>query len=121
MANEGQTFSVSGSQTVRYGSGTAWITRTVSGGGTCSNTWFGSDPIVGIVKRCEVAAADSQWTVIAAEDQPFSVTGSRTVRYGSGTSWIARAVTGSGACTNAWFGSDPIVGVVKICAVATAP
>ena len=70
--------------------------------------------------RCEAAAADSLWTVIAAEDQSFSVTGTRTVRYGSGTSWIARAVTGSGACTNTWFGGDPIFGVVKVCAVSTA-
>ncbi|MCY7316456.1 MAG: S8 family peptidase [Rubrivivax sp.] len=120
VAGEGQAFNVSGTQTVRYGSGSNWITREVTGSGTCSNTGFGGDPIFGVVKRCEIAlAAGTTWTVIAAEGQAFSVSGTRTVRYGSGTSWSAQAVTGSGACTNTWFGNDPIYGVVKVCAVAS--
>lgn len=123
VASEGQTFTVTGTQTVRYGSGTSWITRVVTGGGTCSNSWFGNDPLVGVVKRCEVAvtAADTVWTVIATEGQAFNVSGTQTVRYGSGTRWITRTVTGGGSCTNAWFGNDPAYGVVKACAVASGP
>jgi hypothetical protein len=42
---------------VRYGSGTSWISRSVSGGGLCSNEFFGNDPLYGVVKRCEVASS----------------------------------------------------------------
>ena len=119
VASEGQTFNVAGTQTVRYGSGMNWIEREVTGSGSCSNAGFGGDPIFGAVKRCEVAlAVGTTWTVIAAEGQAFNVNGTRTVRYGNGANWITQAVTGSGACTNAWFGNDPIYGVVKVCAVA---
>jgi hypothetical protein len=55
IAGEGQGFTVSGTQTVRYGSGSSWITMSVSNGGSCSNAFFGDDPIYGVVKRCEVA------------------------------------------------------------------
>jgi serine protease len=56
IADEGQGFTVSGTQTVRYGSGSSWITLGVTGSGTCSNAFFGNDPIYGVVKRCEVAS-----------------------------------------------------------------
>ncbi|MFC3833524.1 hypothetical protein [Deinococcus rufus] len=52
---EGQKFSVDGTVSVRYGAGTAWRTRDVSGTGYCSSAWFGGDPAVGVAKRCEVA------------------------------------------------------------------
>ena len=122
IATENQTFTVSGTQTVRYGSGSSWIAMTVTGGGTCSNAFFGSDPLFGVVKECDVAASapTDGWTRIAVENQGFSVTGTQTVRYGSGSSWITRLVTGSGQCSNAWFGTDPLFGVVKECDVATA-
>ena len=58
LANEGQSFTVSGTQTVRYGSGSSWITLSVAGGGSCTNAFFGSDPIYGVVKECDVQAAD---------------------------------------------------------------
>ena len=121
IATEGQDFTVSGTQTVRYGTGSSWITRTVTGGGTCSNAWFGSDPAFGIVKECQVAGSASPgWTKIADENQNFTVSGTQTVRYGSGSSWLQRSVTGSGACSNAWFGADPLFGVVKECDVASS-
>ena len=68
-----------------------------------------------------MTAADTVWTVIATEGQAFNVSGTQTVRYGSGTRWITRTVTGGGSCTNAWFGNDPAYGVVKACAVASGP
>jgi serine protease len=122
IADEGQGFAVDGTQTVRYGSGSYWITRTVSGGGECSNAWFGTDPIVGVVKQCEVsgsAAPVAGWSQIASEGQTFSVGGTQVVRYGSGSAWITLAVTNGGACTNEFFGGDPLVGVVKHCDVST--
>ena len=120
IAGEGESFMVSGTQTVRYGSGSSWVTRTLTGGGVCSNEFFGNDPAYGVVKACQVAAAgaSTDWTRIAAEGQPFSVDGTRTVRYGSGSAWISTSVSGGGTCSNGFFGSDPLYGVVKECDVA---
>jgi RHS repeat-associated protein len=55
------------------------------------------------------------WTQIAVEGQSFTVSGTKTVRYGANSSWVQRQVTGAGECSNAWFGSDPIEGTVKRC------
>ncbi|MBC7957744.1 MAG: hypothetical protein H7Y33_17985 [Cytophagales bacterium] len=54
VANEWTTFTVTGTQHVRYGSGTTWIERDVSGTVPCTNAFFGRDPLVGITKRCEM-------------------------------------------------------------------
>ncbi|MEO6897480.1 MAG: S8 family peptidase [Caldimonas sp.] len=120
IADEGAGFTVSGTQTVRYGSGSSFISASVSSRGTCTNGFFGSDPIYGVVKECDVAgAAAPTWTAIANENETFGFSGTRTVRYGSGASWITLTVTGGGACSNAFFGSDPIYGVVKHCEVSS--
>ncbi|HEV7578297.1 MAG TPA: S8 family peptidase [Caldimonas sp.] len=123
IADEGQGFTVSGTQTVRYGSGSSWITMTIAGSGSCTNDFFGNDPIYGVVKECQVSATAPTpapgWTKIADEGQAFTVNGTQTVRYGSGSSWITLSVTGSGTCSNAFFGNDPIYGVVKRCEVAS--
>jgi len=55
IASEGQAFSVSGTQTVRYGAGSSWLTKSVNGSGQCSNTFFGGDPIYGTRKECQLA------------------------------------------------------------------
>src|SRR5262245_37649613 len=79
IATENSSFSVDGTQTVRYGSGDAWITKSVTGGGQCTNAFFGTDPAYGIVKACEVAAtAATGWTRIATEWESFSVSGTQT-------------------------------------------
>jgi hypothetical protein len=122
IADEWKPFQVSGTQTVRYGQGTTWIQRSVTTAGQCTNTFFGQDPLPGIVKRCEVLAAttpppDGVWTFIADEWQPFQVSGTQTVRYGQGTTWIQRSVTTAGQCTNTFFGQDPLPGIVKQCEV----
>jgi serine protease len=57
IADEGQAFTVSGTQTVRYGHAPYWITATVTGAGSCTNAFFATDPIVGTVKQCEVQAS----------------------------------------------------------------
>ena len=115
----GQAFTVSGTQTVRYGQAPYWITRTVTNGGSCTNAFFATDPIVGTVKQCEVQGS-AAWTRIAGEGQAFNVSGSQTVRYGSGSAWLTRTVIDYGECTNSFFGSDPIVGVLKQCEIAAS-
>src|SRR5205085_1930231 len=126
---ENQSFTVSGTQTARYGAGTAWITKTVTGTVPCTNAFFGSDPAVGTGKTCQVSSVaptdppppttTPTWQMIAWENQSFTVSGTQTVRYGANASWITRSVTNGGTCTNAFFGSDPAFGIGKTCQVAT--
>lgn len=111
---------MSGTQTVRYGGGSSFVTKSVTGSGACTNAFFGSDPLFGVVKRCEApttALPPPSWALVAVEGQSFNLSGTQTVRYASGSSWITRSQTGSGQCTTAWFGNDPLVGVVKRCEV----
>ena len=58
-------------------------------------------------------------TKIADEGGAFTVTGTGTVRYGAGMTFVERSVTGAGTCNTAFFGSDPIVGTVKSCYLFT--
>jgi hypothetical protein len=121
VANENQAFDVATTSTVRYGAGNSWVTKSVTGRASCSNYFFGSDPAFGVVKRCEVeattAASSGGWSYLANEGASFSVAGTRTVRYGADNAWVQRAVANSGACSNYFFGSDPLFGVVKHCEV----
>ena len=54
------------------------------------------------------------WVKCADEGGVCTISGTADVRYGAGTSWVVRTITGSVACSNAVFG-DPIVGTVKEC------
>src|SRR5438552_3164161 len=120
IAWENQTFTVSGTQTVRFGVDNRWIVKTVSGTVPCTNAYFGTDPAVGIGKACELltdgstSPPPSDWVRIALENQSFTVSGTQTVRFGSDTRWIQKSVTDAGQCTNAFFGSDPAVGIGKV-------
>ncbi len=60
------------------------------------------------------------WTRIAGEKTTFTVSGTQTVRYGSGSRWVQKSVTSSGWCGSWFFGSDPAPGVVKSCEVMTS-
>jgi Domain of unknown function (DUF4832)/Domain of unknown function (DUF4874) len=54
IADEKTNFTVSGTQTVRYGIEPRWVQKSVTGSGYCGNWFFGTDPASGVVKRCEV-------------------------------------------------------------------
>ena len=56
VADEFQTFTVSGTQTVRYGHGSTWVEKQLSGTVYCGNSTFG-DPLVGQRKQCELKQA----------------------------------------------------------------
>ena len=133
LAVEGSSFTVTGTQTVRYGSGTQWIEMSVTSTGQCTNSFFGRDPLYGVAKGCELKSVASSppppppppppangWTAVAVEGAAFTVSGTQTVRYGSGTAWIEMSVTGSGQCTNAFFGRDPLYGIAKGCEVSSS-
>jgi glucose/arabinose dehydrogenase len=119
VAVEGGSFVTTGTQTVRFGTGTSWLTRSVTGTGECTRAFFGGDPAVGIGKVCEVQAESSGprtiWARFAGETQAFALTGTQTVRYGVDTRWLTRSVTNNGICSSAFFGGDPAVGIAKAC------
>mgnify|MGYP001788262414 FL=1 len=54
MSEEGESFTTTGVQSVRYGADVRWVTKQVSGTAGCSNNYFGSDPAYGAGKHCEV-------------------------------------------------------------------
>lgn len=57
------------------------------------------------------------WVKCAVEGGTCVFSGTKTVRYGTGSYWTTKTATGSIACTNAVFG-DPAHGYVKECDVA---
>lgn len=118
VAGEGQSVVLPAPATIRYGAGTAWVEKAVSGTLNCTNAFFGRDPIYGTVKSCESqvpASSTGTWAKVATEGQSLALPAPATIRYGAGSVWVEKAVTGTLACTNAFFGKDPIYGVVKAC------
>jgi endoglucanase len=59
----------------------------------------------------------SFWTFVVKENNSFTLVGTQTVRYGSGSAWIEKSLSGKVDCTNAFFGKDPLVGIPKQCDV----
>ena len=52
IAVEGKSFTLAGTQAVRYGINSTWIETPVTNSGTCSNVFFGKDPDPGLKKQC---------------------------------------------------------------------
>ena len=113
-AAENGTCAVAGTQVVRYGAGTSYLYRTVTGSIPCNQTAFGGDPAFGIVKHCDYSP-DGWTSCAAAENGTCAVAGTQVVRYGAGTSYLYRTVTGSIPCNQTAFGGDPAFGIVKHC------
>ena len=57
VADEWETFTVASSTRVRYGSGKNWIYKTLSGTVSCTNRFFGYDPLPGVFKQCDARVA----------------------------------------------------------------
>ena len=53
-AKEGGSCTVPSSTTVRYGTATRYVTKTMSGTFRCANSVFGKDPAPGVLKACSV-------------------------------------------------------------------
>jgi hypothetical protein len=134
-ATEGGICSFSGTYTVRYGTGSSWVTKILTNGTGCNNTVFG-DPAVGSTKECDIdlnsstsvapspspspspsptsTATTTTWTKCADENGTCTFSGTKTVRYGTGSSWTTKTATGSIGCNNSVFG-DPAYGYAKEC------
>jgi serine protease len=125
-AYEGGTCSFSGTHEVRYGTSTTYVSRIVTGSTACTNAVFG-DPAPGYGKSCTYSSDTAStpttpgitWTACASEGGTCTFSGTRQVRYGSGTTFATKIFTGSAACTNGEFG-DPTPGVVKSCSYSSA-
>lgn len=120
-ATENGTCSFDGSREVRYGTSAVAVTRLFSASTACSNGIFG-DPVVGTTKSCWVAVpapAAIAWTACATEGQFCAFSGSRQVRYGSGSAFAFKTVADGVDCSNAVFG-DPLWGTTKSCSFALA-
>lgn len=105
IAVEGDAFTASG--VVRYGSGSAWIEKQVSGAGQCTNAFFGSDPLNGVVKECQVPVQAPPPPAPAASAPPVAkkecIHKSYWTPFGSGTEWV-RGTRDGGAVKVSWWG-----------------
>ena len=54
LADEGGSFTVTGTVTVRYGTTMAFVDKSVTGTAECTNDFFGSDPVPGTGKTCSL-------------------------------------------------------------------
>jgi len=127
-ANEGTVCHVQGPglHEIRFGDGRRFSTRSVRGDAICGTGVFG-DPARGVVKHCEVRAADfggfgdtgpqdGGWTRCANEGDRCQVSGGRIqVRFGARGRYVYRDAYGGLNCDVATFGSDPYEGQVKQC------
>lgn len=56
VASEHRVLSLSGTQTVRYGTATQYVEKTVTNGQKCNSITFGQDPAPGKRKQCSVCS-----------------------------------------------------------------
>jgi len=64
------------------------------------------------------APPDPTWVEVAKEWGNFTINpGPKTVRFGTGSSWIEKSLTGTWQCNFQTFGGDPAVGQSKVCQV----
>jgi alpha-L-rhamnosidase len=115
-AAENGTCAFTGTKSVAFGANGIYTYKTVTGGTACTAAALG-DPDYGVAKSCytgPVTAGPSGSTYCAPENGLCAFTGTRTVAYGAGTTFVDKSVTGGTPCTNAVFG-DPAYGTVKSC------
>ncbi|MDM4765584.1 hypothetical protein [Pelomonas sp. SE-A7] len=130
-AEEGQTCRVKGEVLVRFGANGSYAFKVMRDAQACTVDTFGSDPLQGVRKRCELSSgwrqhssyrtwwggnADRDWVVCASEGDYCRVSGSVKVRYGADGRYAEhQAGNGGIACNNGVFG-DPSPGIAKQCA-----
>jgi hypothetical protein len=73
----------------------------------------------GIVVQNLPTTTATTWTFCANENATCTFSGTKQVRYGAGSSYVTKTLTGPVACNNSVFG-DPIRGVVKHCDIASS-
>ncbi|OLV15597.1 NPCBM/NEW2 domain-containing protein [Deinococcus marmoris] len=109
IAGEGESFSVSGTQSVRYGAGTAWIVKDVTSNGQCTNGFFGNDPAYGTTKSCEINAPAPTPAPVPAPTPPAPTPPSGNVNYSG-----PFVITKGGTYRGNWESMNPNVPAVLI-------
>ena len=107
------------------------LTATVASATQINLAWAASIDNVGVtayfVERCEGAGCTDfaplnteTWTHCADEDEWCSFSGTRTVRYGGGSTWLVQQHTDGVECSNFVF-TVPFFGPPKSCEVSSIP
>jgi hypothetical protein len=66
------------------------------------------------------ATTDGAWSFCAQENGQCIFTGTQTVRYGSGVTFVSQSLSWAASCNSDAFGVDPTPGVVKHCEVTNS-
>jgi hypothetical protein len=119
-ASEGGTCTIGlGQRYIAYGANGSYVYKLLGGSVSCSNATFG-DPAVGFTKTCYFSnygtSPGMPSTGLAQENQTATAVGN--VAYGANGAFLFQTFNGSFTCSNATFGADPAVGVVKACYIA---
>jgi hypothetical protein len=103
---------VSGTQTVRYGSAGRWISKSVTGGGQCTDAFFGNKQALGVSMQCElVGDALSGTPVIAADPTPAPTISTTSTTTTQTTSTLTPIVS---LTTTTTIASGPTIDMAKI-------
>ena len=84
-AGEGGSCTAAGTQTVAFGSGNQWITKSVTGTIACTVGAFGGDPIYGTGKTCQIQAGQVAATGGGSTSGGTSTTGGTSTSGGTTT------------------------------------
>lgn len=76
-------------------------------------------PVSNVTVTAVIPPATATWTFLGYEETSQTVPASSTVRYGYGTAWAEKQLSGTFACDNDTFG-DPLVGQRKQCELKTS-
>ncbi len=86
--------------------------------GACTATRISNDANNGTVGKCAFAPVGKPvaWIKCGGESDTCQMGGApMEVRYGANGTYVTKTVSQAFACTNAYFGSDPVPNVVKSC------
>merc|ERR1712039_532780 len=111
---------------VRMGYGSTWTSwRQTWGQFSCSNRFFGRDPVRGQAKECICEPDQNPMRVACENPGYFNYPGCKLstegvcygkVRMGFGSTWTPwRQTWGQFSCSNRFFGKDPVPGQAKEC------
>jgi hypothetical protein len=129
-AFKGGTCTVPGTKSVRYGTSTSFVVKTVTNSIPCTDAAFGV-LLNKLPKDCRYITmpvpSEAKWTSCAIEDQTCVVNNGPTptpklVRYGANNAYVYQVVSSLNIiCSDQAFGSDPIPSAVKECLFIDLP
>lgn len=113
---------------VRFGSNNSWVYKSLDKAQefSCTNAFFGKDPLIGVVKSCHFLPdvpyeknifMDQDYIKLCDEYNTCSTIGSGKLRYGFDNYWVYKRINKATnfTCLNKFFRKDPVRGQVKSC------